>query len=297
MSSQSNHVQDEKIVLKTQNKQTKAKMTKMSAGDSIQDKNQVSVDDVKPQEKKKKLYTHKKKSEPASVVEHPSQGSDTETASYGAEPEPEPDVQSNPKKRSKKSVKSEEPDVSEKKQQKRSRKSEKAEASTETNEKQEQKSKDESTPKRAPSSFMLFSKRHRDEVKAAHPELKVTEIAVELGKMWKLLSAEQKAEFKVAPQNDNDSSSPSVSEKKAKKEKKKAKKEKKSKKDPSAPKRAPSSFMLFSKENRENVKNAHPELKITEIAVELGKMWALLSADEKKKYSSVSVSVVAATNN
>jgi hypothetical protein len=280
MSSQSNHVQDEKNVLKTQNKQTQAKMTKMSATKSIPDKNQMPVEDVKPQEKKKKLYTPKKKSEPAS-----------DDKTLEPEPEPEPNVQSNSKKRSKKLVKSEEADAPEKKQ-KRSRKSDKSEASTETIEKQEQKSKDESTQKRAPSSFMLFSKRHRDEVKAAHPELKVTEIAIELGKMWKLLSAEQKEEFKVAPQNVEESSSPSVSEKKAKKEKKKAKKEKKSKKDPSAPKRAPSSFMLFSKENRENVKNAHPQLKITEIAVELGKMWALLSADEKKKYSSVSVSVM-----
>ncbi len=50
--------------------------------------------------------------------------------------------------------------------------------------------------KRAPTPFFVFSAEKRPEVKAAHPDWKVTQVASELGKMWGKLSDEEKASYK-----------------------------------------------------------------------------------------------------
>merc|ERR1712080_787249 len=50
------------------------------------------------------------------------------------------------------------------------------------------------------------------------------------------------------------------------------------------PKRPPSSYFLFADEKRPSVREAHPELSVTEQAKMLGKMWKEISEEEKKKY-------------
>lgn len=43
-------------------------------------------------------------------------------------------------------------------------------------------------------------------------------------------------------------------------------------------------FIIFSNEHREEVRQAHPDLSITEVAKELGRMWRCLSQSEKDSY-------------
>lgn len=46
-----------------------------------------------------------------------------------------------------------------------------------------------------------------------------------------------------------------------------------------------SGYLLFSNENRDGVKKAHPELKFTDIGKELGRMWGELSDSQKADWN------------
>lgn len=56
------------------------------------------------------------------------------------------------------------------------------------------------------------------------------------------------------------------------------------KRDPDAPKPCVNSFVLFSRDNRDEVKKDNPELKCTEITKKLGKMWKESDPDLKIEY-------------
>merc|ERR1712112_323605 len=60
----------------------------------------------------------------------------------------------------------------------------------------------------------------------------------------------------------------------------KAKKEK----DPNKPKRPLSGYFLFMGDERNKVREEHPDWKTGEIGKELGKRWNTLDASRKKKY-------------
>lgn len=55
-------------------------------------------------------------------------------------------------------------------------------------------------------------------------------------------------------------------------------------KDPNAPKRNKNGYMFFSNAMRESVKSENPDMKVTELAKELGEKWRGLSDEEKKPY-------------
>ncbi|KDO30112.1 hypothetical protein SPRG_05304 [Saprolegnia parasitica CBS 223.65] len=57
------------------------------------------------------------------------------------------------------------------------------------------------------------------------------------------------------------------------------------KKDPNAPKRALTAFMFFSSYIREIVKEEMPELTFLQISSEIGRRWASLSDNDKKKFT------------
>lgn len=52
--------------------------------------------------------------------------------------------------------------------------------------------KDPNRPKRSMSSFMFFANAKRQEVRAKHPDLKVTEIGKKLSDLWKALTPDEK---------------------------------------------------------------------------------------------------------
>jgi hypothetical protein len=61
-------------------------------------------------------------------------------------------------------------------------------------------------------------------------------------------------------------------------------KDKKPKKDPNAPKRAMTSFLQFSNEQRPKIKTEHPSMTFGELGKKIGEMFRALSAEEKEKY-------------
>lgn len=58
----------------------------------------------------------------------------------------------------------------------------------------------------------------------------------------------------------------------------------KKKKDPNAPKKAISAYFFFCADHREKVKKEHPDLKLTEISSELGKLWKECSEVRPQRY-------------
>ena len=58
------------------------------------------------------------------------------------------------------------------------------------------KKKDPNAPKKPKSSYMKFCDVKRSEVMKAHPEAKMGDVSKHLGKMWKELSDEEKAQYK-----------------------------------------------------------------------------------------------------
>jgi transcriptional regulator HMO1 len=67
------------------------------------------------------------------------------------------------------------------------------------------------------------------------------------------------------------------------KKRKRATKEKKAK-DPNAPKRPPSAYLLYQNEFRKEVKDNNPTMTYPQVLQEISKMWAALSAEDKKPY-------------
>jgi len=66
------------------------------------------------------------------------------------------------------------------------------------------KKKDPNKPKRAMSSFMFFANQKRTEVRAAHPDLKITEIGKKLSELWKALTPEEKKKYEDMQANDKE---------------------------------------------------------------------------------------------
>jgi len=61
--------------------------------------------------------------------------------------------------------------------------------------KKARKKKDPNAPKGSQTAFLFFSADKRAEVRAENPELKMTEIAQQLGTRWKAMSSEDKAPY------------------------------------------------------------------------------------------------------
>jgi len=153
--------------------------------------------------------------------------------------------------------------------------------------------KDPNAPKKALSAYMYYASSRRNDWKkegGANASLKVTEQTKIFGAEWQKLSEKEKAPFieknaqdkkrydkemksYTPPEKDSDESSDDAPQKK-----------KKAKKDPNAPKKATTAFMQFSNELRPKIRAQHPEMKMTEVAVELGKRWKVLSDADKKPY-------------
>jgi hypothetical protein len=132
------------------------------------------------------------------------------------------------------------------------------------------KAKDPNAPKRPRSAYILFSNDKRTEVREANPDMKMPDVAKELGNMWKTLNDRKKQPYLDRAAEDK---------KRYEAEMAKYGPAKK----PKGPKRAMTSYFFFCHDKRAEVKEANPEMKITEIAKELGRMWKEDFADEKSR--------------
>ena len=55
--------------------------------------------------------------------------------------------------------------------------------------------------------------------------------------------------------------------------------------DPTKPKRPMNAFMMFAKENRTQLREDNPELKVTEVSKLLGAKWREMTEDEKSPFT------------
>jgi hypothetical protein len=154
--------------------------------------------------------------------------------------------------------------------------------------------KDPNAPKRPATPFLKWSADHRNEFKEANPDLDSKDLAKLLGKTWKeeldasdkkpyeevYEKAKKKYEKKMKKyERPNDSVLATLEiNNKPKRGSPKADKKKRAKKDPNAPKRAPTAFMLFSSDMREQVKKDMAEENGTdpsakEVMTRLGSLW------------------------
>jgi len=141
------------------------------------------------------------------------------------------------------------------------------------------------------SSFMFFANEKRQGLRAEHPELKITDIGKELGKLWKLLTEDEKKKYIDAANQDKaryhtamSTYVKSPSDTDSDDGQRRRRRKKKKNKDPNKPKRSMSSFMYFANEQRQSVRDKYPDIKITEIGKKLSEMWKVMSQEEKQKY-------------
>ena len=137
--------------------------------------------------------------------------------------------------------------------------------------------KNPDAPTRAPSSWIVFLGKKREEAKTAHPDAKMTELTTIISKMWAALTPEQKAEYKPEPGAVAAPKPPKTP--KAPKTPKEPKEKKP--KDPDAPKKPIQGYLLFQQQER--AKLTPPEKVSPKV---LSERWALLSAEEKAAYKS-----------
>jgi len=132
--------------------------------------------------------------------------------------------------------------------------------------------KPEGYPKRPLSSYMLFCQAKRAQVQAENPEAKVPQIGSLLSTLWAQLSEDDKLEYKRQADENRETFLQVVET------------WKQAHPEPEKPKRAPTSFMLFSKEQRERVLAENPKASTTEISKHLGIMWKALTDEQKGVY-------------
>jgi len=130
------------------------------------------------------------------------------------------------------------------------------------------KEKKAAKPKRPLSANIIYFKSVYPELKAANSDNKVTEIMKTAAQNWKALSENEKKPF--------------ITE--AAKEKKRYEADKKEAQKKAPPKKPLSQYIIFGNEIRPQIKKEKPDLKMTEIAVEIGKRWKKLSDAEKAKF-------------
>ena len=121
--------------------------------------------------------------------------------------------------------------------------------------------------KRAKSAYLWYCDDERAKVKEANPDMKATDVTIELGKRWSAFKTDKKSASaravydKARYEAEKDSMRPT---------------------GVASVRRAKSSYIYFCEANRPSVKDANPDMKATEITAELGKAWNALKADKKK---------------
>lgn len=160
--------------------------------------------------------------------------------------------------------------------------------------------KPKDAPKNPRTAYNFFCEQNRKRLKEEHPDASAKEITKEINIAWKLMKEEypeEVAKFQESADEDKEryieemkiydpTFDPTIKKKRVKvssedeEEDEKPKKEKK-KKDKDAPKKARSAYIFFCSDKRESIKKKNPELKPTEITIELGAAWKKIR-DTKK---------------
>jgi len=143
--------------------------------------------------------------------------------------------------------------------------------------------KDPDAPKKNLSSYIFYCNEVRNEIKEENPDMKATEITSELGKRWKSLTDKEKKKYVKM----------SLDDKKRYEEEMKdyvppdhvEEKKRQTKKERVGPKRPMTAYFYFAADIRPQLKEDHPDLKVTDLAKLTGQKWKTLSDDEKQLFN------------
>lgn len=143
--------------------------------------------------------------------------------------------------------------------------------------------------KKPKSNYLIFCEEQRLAIKQKNPQIKNTEIIQECGRLWKLLTPEQKDVYtqkylvlKSACDAEKETASSQCLLEECKKESKEVKSEKPS--EQKAKPKAKNPYITFCASERKKIKDQFPGLDPKEVSKKLGEAWNLLSSDEKLKY-------------
>lgn len=149
--------------------------------------------------------------------------------------------------------------------------------------KKEKKETDPNKPKRNKSNYLYFCAEERANIKEKNPEFEPKEITRELGRLWREeMSDEDKEPYNKLAAEDKERFQNEM-EGYSGEEKKSGSKGK----DPNMPTRGRTAYMLYTMDNRDDVKKENSDLKGREVTAKLGDMWDKVKeedGDEHKKY-------------
>lgn len=160
--------------------------------------------------------------------------------------------------------------------------------------------KDSKAPKKNLSAYFLFTQDRRAELKAAHPEKKLTQLTTVMAAEWKVIDAELKAKYQkqadadkaeyvrlMAEYKKTDSYASHQVKLVAHKAEQKATADKKAAtkpKDKNAPKKPQTAYFIFTGHIRPQMKEENPDMKVTELAKIMGGKWKALNEEDKKQW-------------
>jgi len=137
-------------------------------------------------------------------------------------------------------------------------------------EKEQKKKEKAEKPKRPITAFFHYGIEARAAILKKDPSLKVTEVMKQIATQWGKLSADQKKKYEAQNQKGKEEYQKAVAKYKQT--------------HPDPPKRPATAFFLFAQEARPALVKKNPNLKVSEVAKQLGVQWGKLTDDQKKVY-------------
>lgn len=163
------------------------------------------------------------------------------------------------------------------------------ESGTSTKRSGKRKTKDPNAPKKASSSYIFFCKDAREVIKRDSPDMKATDVIRELGRRWKALSDKERVKYDKLSQEDKvryaremESYTPTESPEEDVSEGKK--KRGGGRKKQTGPKKPTSAYLFYCADVRSQLKEDHPDKKMTDLSKMMGKMWKELPEEEKRLF-------------
>jgi high mobility group protein B1 len=134
--------------------------------------------------------------------------------------------------------------------------------------------------------YAFFVQTCREEHKKKHPDENVvfSEFSKKCAERWKTMSDKEKKRFQEMAERDKIRFDDEMRHYEPADKGTGRGKKRKQQKDPNAPKRSLSAFFWFCNDERANVKAAHPEYTVGDIAKDLGRQWGEVSEATKSKY-------------
>jgi len=150
--------------------------------------------------------------------------------------------------------------------------------------------KDDSKPKGRMTSYAYFIQVCREDHKKQYPDENVVfaEFSRKCAERWKNISEKEKKRFQDMADRDKNRYEHEMKDYVPVKGEKGHGKKRRQVKDPNAPKRSLTSFFWFCNDERPRVKGLNPEYRVGDVAKELGKLWAVMNPEMKRKYEAMS---------